>query len=336
MQNYWKGKNVLITGGTGSLGQVLVRKLLKYEPNVIRILNRDETKQFYMKQEFRMFNNLRYFVGDVRDLPRLIKAIEDVDVVFHTAALKHVESCEYNPFEAVKTNVIGTQNVIDAALKECVKKVISTSTDKATNPCNTMGTTKLLGERLIAAANYHKGKRDTVFSAVRFGNVLGTRGSVVPLFISQIQKGGPVTITDPAMTRFMMSIDQAADLVFEAAEKAIGGEVFVMKMPIIRLVDMVEVLIEEFAPRFGYKPQDIEVKIIGKKPGEKMYEELITKEEAQRTIETDRMFIIKPQIGKYFQGEGSEKEFAGMDYTYNEDWVSKEEIKEIFKQAKIL
>lgn len=334
MNNYWKGKKILITGGTGSLGQVLVKKLLNFEPAVIRIFSRDETKQFKMMQKFSAYRNLRFLIGNVRDLPRLIKAFEDVDVVFHTAALKHVEFCEYNPFEAMKTNVVGTQNVIDAALQVEVEKVISTSTDKATNPCNTMGTTKLMAERLIAAANYHKGKKKTIFSAVRFGNVMGTRGSVVPLFVNQIKQGGPVTLTDPKMLRFMMSLDQAADLVFEAAEKATGGEIFVLKMPIVRIVDLVEVLIEEFAPLFGYKPKDIETKTIGKRAGEKMYEELITEEEADRTIVDKNMYVIKPQLSN-FQREGS------LDYyNYKEDisrdhWINKAKIKEILSRAKI-
>lgn len=334
MKNYWKGKKILITGGTGSLGQVLVRNLLKFEPEVIRIYSRDETKQFDMMQKFSQYNNLRYLIGNVRDLSRLIRAVEDIDVIFHTAALKHVEFCEYNPFEAMKTNVVGTQNVIDAALEVEVEKVISTSTDKATNPCNTMGTTKLMAEKLIAAANYHKGKRKTVFSAVRFGNVLGTRGSVVPLFISQIKQGGPITLTDSKMIRFMMSLEQAANLVFEAAEKAIGGEIFVLKMPIVRIIDLVEVLIEDFAPLFGYKPGDIKIQTIGKRAGEKMYEELITEEETDRTIVDQNMYVIKPQLSN-FSSDESVTYFDQKQYTSNGQWISKTEIREILKSAKI-
>lgn len=295
--NFLKNKKILITGGTGSLGRELVRKILQYNPKVIRIFDVDETEQFELQHDLKEYEGIiRYLLGDVRDRERLNRATEGIDVIFHTAALKHVMACEYNPFEAVKTNVLGMQNVIEAAINNNVGKIIFTSSDKAVNPSNTMGTTKLLAEKLMTSANYYKGARDCVFSSVRFGNVMGSRGSVIPLFRKQIKAGGPVTITDPTMTRFMMSMSQAVELVFISAEISQGGEVFIFKMPTLNISDLAEVLITELAPRFGHRPEDIKVEIIGTKPGEKMYEELMTEDEAFRSLERNDMFIILPQI----------------------------------------
>jgi len=291
-------KKILVTGGTGSLGKELVRHLLKNDqPETIRIFDVDETEQFEFQHELKGYEDtVRFLLGDVRDKERLTRAVEDVDVIFHTAALKHVMACEYNPFEAVKTNIIGMQNVIDVAIDNNVSKVIFTSSDKAVNPSNTMGATKLLAEKLVTAANYYRGKRDCVFSSVRFGNVMGSRGSVIPLFEQQIKYGGPVTITDPTMTRFMMSMSQAVKLVLRSVDVAQGGEVFIFKMPTVIISDLAEVLIEGLAPRYGHKPEDINMEIIGAKPGEKMYEELMTDDEAARSLERDDMFIIIPEI----------------------------------------
>ncbi|TDA65481.1 MAG: polysaccharide biosynthesis protein [Clostridia bacterium] len=286
------GKKILITGGTGTLGQALVREVLRYGPEVVRIFSRDEEKQFWMQQELRAHPNVRYLLGDVRDKERLARAMSGVDIVFHTAALKHVPACEYNPFEAVKTNVIGTENVIEVALAENVERVIYTSSDKAISPVNTMGATKLLAERLIAAAAYAKGKSRTIFAAVRFGNVLGSRGSVVPLFYRQVLAGGPVTVTDPEMTRFMMSVGQAVHLALQAATLARGGEVFVLKMPVVRLGDLADVVVEITAPQAGLRPEDIPVEIIGPRPGERLYEELMSAEEAETALELPELFII--------------------------------------------
>jgi FlaA1/EpsC-like NDP-sugar epimerase len=321
--NFLKNKKILITGGTGSLGRELVRNLLKYDPDVIRIFDVDETEQFDLQHELKGYEDIvRYLLGDVRDLERLNRATEGIDVIFHTAALKHVMACEYNPFEAVKTNVIGMQNVIEAAINNNVGKIIFTSSDKAVNPSNTMGTTKLLAEKLMTSANYYKGARDCVFSSVRFGNVMGSRGSVIPLFKRQIEAGGPVTITDPTMTRFMMSMSQAVELVFKSLEMSQGGEVFIFKMPTVRISDLAEVLIAELAPHYGHGPEDIKVEIIGTKPGEKMYEELMTDDEAFRSLERHDMFIIVPQI---------EDELAKIDVSAydavpikSKDYVSKD------------
>ena len=292
-----KNKKILITGGTGSIGQEVIKEILKYEPKVVRILDIDETKQFELQQEYKDHKNIRFLLGDIRDKERLSRAVEDIDIVFHTAALKHVLACEYNPFEAVKTNVIGIQNLIEAAIDNAVEKVIFTSSDKAVNPCNVMGATKLLGERLITSANYYKGAAsDTIFSSVRFGNVLGSRGSVLPLFKSQIQKGEPVTITNKEMTRFVMLISQTVNLLFRVIEIAQGGEIFIFKMPVIRISDLAEVMIEELAKKYGYNVDEIAIKIIGNKQGEKMYEELMTEEESARSLETEEMFIVLPAI----------------------------------------
>jgi FlaA1/EpsC-like NDP-sugar epimerase len=297
----FKNKVILITGGTGSLGKELVKELLKYQPRVIRIFDLDETEHFDMEREFELEmpwvvkqDLIRYLVGDVKDKERIKRAMEKVDIVFHLAALKHVASCEYNPFEAVKTNVLGTQNLIDAALEHNVERVIFTSSDKAAYPHNTMGATKLLAERLVTSANYYKGGRRTVFASVRFGNVMASRGSVIPLFLRQIQKGGPVTVTDPTMTRFMMSKKQAVNLIFKCARIAKGGETFILKMPVARIGDLANILIQESAQKFGKTPESIKMKIIGLKPGETFYEELMTEEEASRAIETNDLFIVPP------------------------------------------
>ncbi|WP_422658573.1 UDP-N-acetylglucosamine 4,6-dehydratase family protein [Paenibacillus sp. EC2-1] len=284
-------KVVLVTGGTGSIGSEIVRNILTYNPKALRIFSRDESKQFNLQQELKEFDNVRYLIGDIRDKQRLSYAMEGVDYIFHAAALKHVPSCEYNPMEAVKTNVIGVQNLIEAALENNVEKVIAISTDKVVNPTNTMGATKLLSERLISAASLYKGSKRTVFSCVRFGNVMGSRGSVIPLFREQILKGQPVTVTHKDMTRFMMSIPQAAQLVIDAAHYSQGGEVFVLKMPILKITDLAECMIELFQEASGHKYAG-KITETGVRPGEKMYEELMTLEESERALENERMYLI--------------------------------------------
>ena len=295
MENIFKDKKILVTGGTGSIGSEIVRRVLQYGPKVVRILSRDETKQFEMEHELGDFENVRFLIGDVRDKDRLKRAFEAIDIVFHAAAMKHVPACEYNPFEAVKTNVMGTQNIIDAALDNEVDKVIVISTDKAVNPINTMGATKLLAEKLVTDTYFYTKHKNTTFSCVRFGNVLGSRGSVVPLFEEQIKKGGPLTITDIEMTRFIMTIPKAVDLVFKATEIAMGGDIFIFKMPVVRIGDLAQVMIERFAPEYGYKPDDIQMNIIGVRDGEKMYESLMTEEEALCAYENEDMFVVLPQ-----------------------------------------
>jgi len=296
---YFKNKNVLITGGAGSIGSQIARKLLDCKTKLIRILDIDETAQFELEHELLKEygrNGARFLMGDIRDHLRMKRALENIDVVFHAAALKHVPSCEYNAFEAVKTNVQGTQNVIEAAMENDVEKFITISTDKAVNPVNVMGATKLLAERLTISANYYKGDRKTVFSCVRFGNVWGSSGSVVPVFTRQIKHGGPVTITDPDMTRFVMSTDRAVELVLKAVQMSKGGEVFIFKMPSLRIGDLAEALIDELAPKYGYRPGNIKTKIIGIRPGEKFHEELMTEEESVWARETKEMLIVQPPI----------------------------------------
>ena len=296
LKKVYEGKRILVTGGTGSIGGGLVRKLLAYEPEVIRVFSNDENAQFEMEQELKDYSSrLRFLVGDVRDKERLQRATENIEVVFHLAALKHVPLCEYNPFEAIKTNVIGTQNLLEVAIDGNVEKVITISTDKAATPLNVYGATKLLAERLTIAANYYRGLKKTVFSCVRFGNVLASRGSVVQTFEKQIRRCGPVTLTDPEMVRFFMSMDRAVYLVLKAAEMAQGEEIFILKMPALRITDLAEVMIKKIAPSCGYKPEEVKTSLIGKRRGEKVYEELMTEEEAFNAYENEEMLLVLPQ-----------------------------------------
>jgi FlaA1/EpsC-like NDP-sugar epimerase len=294
--DFFRGKNILITGGTGSIGSEIARTLLNCRVGVVRILDIDEEAQFELAQELRSRSNVRFLMGDVRDKERIKRAMEDIDIVFHAAALKHVPSCEYNPFEAVKTNVLGTQNVIEAAIDEEVEKFITISTDKAVNPINVMGATKLLAEKLTISANYYKGPRKTAISCVRFGNVLGSSGSVIPVFAKQISKNEPVTVTDPNMTRFVMTIQRAVELVLKATQLSAGGEIFIFKMPAVRIGDLAEVMIEELAPKYGRRPSEVKTKLIGIRPGEKFHEELMTEEESVWAQETEDMFIVRPPV----------------------------------------
>ncbi|MSR86558.1 polysaccharide biosynthesis protein [Candidatus Peribacteria bacterium] len=296
--SFLRGKRILVTGATGSIGSEVVRQLLKHEPATIRIFSRDEHKQYLLQQELGDLPkcDMRYLLGDIRDYQRMVRALEGVHCVFHCAAYKHVPFCEYNSFEAVKTNVIGTQNIIEAAIVQGVERVLLISTDKAASPSNVMGATKLLAEKLMTSALHISGSRPIRFASVRFGNVLASRGSVLPLFCKQIEAGGPVTITHPDMVRFFMSIPQAVSLTFQAMERMEGGEVFILKMPVIRLGDLVDVLIDELAPRFGKDPAKIERKVIGSRAGEKMSELLMTPEEAHHATEEENMFIVRSSI----------------------------------------
>lgn len=327
MKSIFQDKNILVTGGTGSIGSEIVRRILRHNPKVVRIFSNDEDGQFNLDQELQGYSNLRLLIGDVRDKERLKRATDSIDFIFHAAALKQVPLCEYNPFEAVKTNVVGTQNVIEVAMEENVGRLLTISTDKAVSPINVMGATKLLAERLTISANYYKGARQTIFSCVRFGNVLDSRGSVVPLFREQLTKGGPLMVTDPDMTRFVMDIPQATELVLKVAEMAQGGEVFVLKMPALRVGDLAEVMIEELAPRYGFNPESIEVKITGGRPGEKNFEELMTQEEAANAYETEDMFILTPKIP-----EGAKKAPVRKYSSKDEVLLTKSEIRAILKE----
>jgi FlaA1/EpsC-like NDP-sugar epimerase len=290
----FSGKTVLVTGGTGSIGREIVHQVLAHQPRVVRIFSRNEYNQYVMRKDFGERADLRFLIGDVRDRERLMRACEDVQVIFHAAALKHVEMCEYNPFEAVKTNVLGTQNVVECALDYNMELLVGISTDKAVSPTNTMGATKLLAERVILSASQYKGDRRTRFCVIRFGNVLASRGSAIPLFIKQISQGGPVTLTHAGMRRFFMSIPQAVELSLKATLLARGGEIFILKMPVLNIGDLAQALIRIYAPRYGYAPGQIAVEEIGLLPGEKLYEALMTSEEARHASENEEYYAVEP------------------------------------------
>ncbi|MFH1704569.1 MAG: polysaccharide biosynthesis protein [Patescibacteria group bacterium] len=296
MLNEFKDKRILVTGGTGSIGFNIVRQLLPFDPKQIRIYSRDDSKQFQARIKLGNDPRVSMLLGDVRDKDRLHMAMEGIDIVFHAAALKHVLGSENNPFEAVKTNVIGTQNVIECALENKVEKVVGISTDKAADPTSVLGCTKLLAEKLMSSTSNYKGSKQTRFCFVRFGNVIGTRGSVIPLFCRQIKQGGPITLTDPGMHRFFMSIDQAVNLIFKATETMKDREVFILKMPIIKISDLAQALIEVYAPKYGYEPTAIKINEIGKINGERMHEKLVGRDECFNALEMPEMFILKPFI----------------------------------------
>lgn len=304
-----KERRVLVTGCCGTVGSELVRQLLEvYGVGELVGIDNNESELFFAQQRF-AGRPARFFLADVRDEARLKRLFSGIDIVFHTAAFKHVELCEVSPFEAVQTNIHGVQNVVWAAVENSVQKVVFTSSDKAVNPTNVMGTSKLMGERLMTAANSNLRSGKTVFASTRFGNVLGSRGSVIPIFREQIRKGGPVTITDSDMTRFIMSIRQAVQLVIDSADIARGGEVFVTKMPVIRIADLARVMIDELAPKYGHDPASVKIQVIGTKPGEKLYEELMTDEETRRSVELGRYFVVRPaflslyrEIGYVYDG----------------------------------
>ncbi len=310
MNTFLKDKRVLVTGTCGTIGKELVRQILEERQvgDLIGIDN-NESELFFLEQRFYDGFKANFYLADVRDQNKISRKMKDIDIVFHTAAFKHVILCERSPFEAVRTNIIGVQNIINAAIENNVEKVIFTSSDKAVNPTNVMGTSKLMGERLMTAANSNLRGDGPVFASTRFGNVLGSRGSVIPIFREQIRQGGPVTLTDPEMTRFIMSIKEAVRLVIDSASYACGGEVFITKMPVIRIMDLAEVMIQELSPSYGYQPDDIEIKIIGTKPGEKMYEELMNIEETRRTWELKRYFVSMPAFTCLYRS---------IDYSYPE------------------
>jgi UDP-N-acetylglucosamine 4,6-dehydratase len=291
LESAYSGKRVLVTGGTGSIGSEIVDQLLEFHPSVVRIYSRNEHNQYVLQKRWRDHRNLRFLIGDIRDKERLNRACEDIDIIFHAAALKHVPACEYNPFEAVKTNVLGTQNLIEVALDQEVDKVIAINTDKSVSPINTMGATKLLAEKLVIAANLYKGSHRTRFASVRFGNVIGSAGSVLPLFLEQIKSGGPVTITHPDMERFIMTVPQAVRLTLRAGAQAAGGDVFILKMPAVKITDLADVLIEMTANKSN---GEVKTQFVGRRAGEKTYEELLTPDESAYTEEREDMFVLRP------------------------------------------
>jgi FlaA1/EpsC-like NDP-sugar epimerase len=287
-------KTVLVIGGTGSIGSEIVAQALLQKPRAVRILSRDEHKQHLLKQRYADVKSLRFLIGDVRDAARVARAMEGVDVVFHAAAMKHVPACEFDAFEAVKTNVLGTQNVIQAALDAEAERTIFISTDKACEPVNVMGATKLLGERLVTTGNYIRGPRKTRFASFRFGNVLNSRGSVIPTVVDQVRRGQPVKVTDPEMTRFVMSIQRAVQGLYRAVERMLGGEVFVLKMPALTVGDLVGAVVEMAASKLGKNPAAVEVRTVGHRIGERMHELLLNETECRGALEDDEMYIIPP------------------------------------------
>jgi len=300
MKDFYKNKRILLTGAAGTVGREIVKQLYSFEPSELRLMDNNETEMFFLMEAYGN-KNVYCFLGDVRDRDKLEKLSKDIDIIIHSAAFKHVYLSEYNPFDVVQTNIIGVENVIRAATVCNVKKVLFTSSDKAVNPTNVMGTSKLMGERLITAANAVRQDNKIIFSSTRFGNVLGSRGSVVPLFMKQIKNGGPVTITDKRMTRFVMTIEEAARLVLQSVLISRGGEVFVTKMPVVRIPDLAEVMIKILAEKYGHKPSDIETVETGAKPGEKLYEELMTDQEVHRSLELKNMFVVTPAFKSLFQ-----------------------------------
>jgi len=291
MNNIFKGKTVLVTGGTGSIGSELVRQALISNARAVRVLSRDENKQYDLLEKLGHSKKLRMFIGDIRDKDRLDLAFRGADIVLHAAAMKHVPFCEYNPFEAVKTNIIGSQNVIEVALKNNVEKVIAISTDKATRPQNVMGVSKLMMEKLFTNANFYAGSSCTKFSCVRFGNVAWARGSVLPLWKRQADLEKRIKVTNGDMTRFFMSIEEACKLVIESLTIAQGGEIFIFKMPAVRLIEMAEMFVKKYYPK-----KNIKIKLTGIRSGEKMHEELFcTDDGSEEIFENSRMFIIAPK-----------------------------------------
>ena len=297
-----KQKCILVTGACGTVGRELIRQLLqKQQAGELIALDNNESELFFLEQQFSEYSQTSFFLADVRDRDRLSDKMKGVDWVFHTAAYKHVRQCERSPFEAVQTNILGVQNIIYAAIENSVERVIFTSSDKAVNPTNVMGTSKLMGERLITAANSNLRGDGPIFASTRFGNVLGSRGSVIPVFRDQIRRGGPVTLTDPEMTRFIMTIEEAVRLVIDSGILSRGGEVFVTKMPAIRIKDLAEVMVEELAAAYGHQAADIEIQIVGHQPGEKLYEELLNTEETRRSWELERYFVVLPAFREIYR-----------------------------------
>lgn len=336
-------KRILVTGACGTVGRELIRQLLEaYKVKELIGLDNNESELFHIEYQYAGHRQASFFLADVRDRDRLCDKMNGIDVVFHTAAFKHVLLCEQSPFEAVQTNIHGVQNVIYAAIENKVERVIFTSSDKAVNPTNVMGTSKLMGERLITAANCNLRTAGPVFTSTRFGNVLGSRGSVIPIFSDQIRRGGPVTVTDPEMTRFIMSIEEAVHLILNASELSRGGEVFVTKMPAIRIGDLADVMIQELAPAYGHRPEDIQIQIIGHKAGEKMYEELMNTEETRRSWELERYFVVLPAFTdiyreiKYEYPDIKSEKVTRSYQSDNEEPLSKPELAVFLKKNKIL
>lgn len=313
-------KTVLVTGGTGSFGKKFTKRALELGVKKIIVFSRDELKQYEMKQEFGNDPRLRFFIGDVRDQDRLHRAFDGVNIVIHAAAMKHVDACEYNPFEAVKTNIHGAQNIIEAAIDRGVEKVIALSTDKACAPVNLYGATKLASDKLFVAANSYVGEKPTRFAVVRYGNVVGSRGSVVPFF-KKMRETGTLPITDERMTRFWITLDQGVQFVVDNLERMHGGEIFVPKIPSMNIMDLAKAIAPE-----------CKTEIVGIRPGEKLHEAMIMEDDARHTLEYDSYYVIYPEFPFWSEkfADGGKELPEGFEYTSdkNDEWLSVEELAE--------
>lgn len=326
-------KVILITGGTGSFGKKFTKRILKeYNPKKIIIYSRDEYKQYLMQRQFTEYEDkMRYFIGDVRDKQRLERAFDGVDIVVHAAALKQVPAAEYNPLEAIKTNIDGARNIVDVAIDKGVEKVVALSTDKATNPVNLYGATKMVSDKLFIAANAYVGAKNTSFSVVRYGNVSGSRGSVIPFFKTLIDEGeNKIPITDMRMTRFWITLDEAVDLVIKAINDAKGGELFIHKCPSFRVTDLAKAMLP-----------DCEFEDVGIRPGEKLHEVMVTREDSRSTYEYDDYYIIYPSLNWWNEidiKEGGKKVEDRFYYSSdnNPEWLSVEDIREALKDIDIV
>jgi UDP-N-acetylglucosamine 4,6-dehydratase len=331
-RNSWSHRDVLITGGTGSFGKAFVRRVLQDHPEVNRLIvySRDELKQYEMQQEYprEQYPNIRFFIGDVRDLPRMQVAMEGVTDVIHAAAMKQVPTSEYNPFECIKTNVMGAQNVISAAIANNVQRVVALSTDKACAPINLYGATKLCSDKMFVAANHIHGSREMSLAVVRYGNVMGSRGSVIPFFLKQ-KPSGVLTITDSRMTRFNILLSDSVSLVLDALDNSLGGEIYVPKIPSYRILDVAEAVAPE-----------CEHRVVGIRPGEKLHEEMITAVDSLATIETDEHYVIVPQdpfsslddsMARY--QDFHDAQFVSQGFSYasntNDRWLSVNQLREM-------
>ncbi|MDP1878032.1 MAG: UDP-N-acetylglucosamine 4,6-dehydratase (inverting) [Actinomycetota bacterium] len=317
-----EGSSILITGGTGSFGRAFVRYALDHlDPKRIAVLSRDELKQYEMRAAFNDDRRLRWFLGDIRDRDRLHRAFKGIDYVVHAAALKQVDTAEYNPFEFVKTNVLGSQNVIDAAIDEGVRKVVALSTDKASSPINLYGATKLTADKLFVAANHYAHDHETRMSVVRYGNVMGSRGSVVPFFREKMLTGEPLPVTDPRMTRFWITLPQAVEFVVDSFELMAGGELYVPRIPSMKLVDLVEAI----APGYPTVP-------FGIRPGEKLHEEMISPDDSHRTVRQEDRYVVTPTIADWgFTPVDGEPVPLGFSYRSdtNDLWMTPAELRSI-------
>lgn len=334
MEDLFKGKTILITGGTGYLGRHLTSEILKYDPHSIRILSRDEVKHYKMQELFNYNKKLRHFIGDVRDYDRMEKAAKEADIVIHAAALKRLDMIEYNVDESVKTNVIGALNVVKACLANNVEKAVFISTDKACSPVNTYGACKFLAERIFADSNRSKGRARTVFTVVRYGNVLESTGSVIPFFVSKIKNGESIPLTDNRMTRFIISPQQAVQLVFNSLKYGRGGEIFVPKLHSFRIADLIEILKEKYK-------SNSRIELIGIRPGEKINEWMINDVESRRTYDFKDMYVITSETNKIEDAEYllpskklTEKDMA--HYSSDQTLISREEAKKIFEELDII